>query len=91
MGAETLRSELEKISASTPYELHAMLQRHVQELHEQGIATGLRVGDRARSPLCWGNRLFCVAKSVCLRKKHLFMKMLFLIGKKETELNNFMK
>ncbi|MCD9026159.1 peroxiredoxin-like family protein [Cohnella silvisoli] len=48
MSMGSLSLELEKITTATPFEVHAKLQRFVQELQSKGIAAGLQVAEKAK-------------------------------------------
>lgn len=48
MPTTTLTSALEKITAANPLEVHAIHQRVIQQLQEEGNATGLPVGTKAK-------------------------------------------
>lgn len=48
MSTRSLNAELEKVSAKNPFEVHAELQRFLQGLQDDGIATGLQVGAKAK-------------------------------------------
>lgn len=48
MNLTTLNEELQKISASTPLELHMKLHDFIRQQQESGEVTGLQVGEKAK-------------------------------------------
>ncbi|WDM22067.1 peroxiredoxin-like family protein [Paenibacillus polymyxa] len=60
MPTTTLTSALEKVTAANPFEVQAIHQRVIQQLQEEGKATGLPVGAKAKDfelPDSLGNQI----------------------------------
>lgn len=60
MPTTTLTSALEKVTAANPFEVQAIHQRVIQQLQEEGKATGLPVGAKAKDfelPDSFGNQI----------------------------------